>query len=298
MPAPADPRVNDFTIKIATVNGTGSASANTLLMKSIFRSGIPVMGKNYFPSNIQGLPTWYEIRVTRDGYVACSGRIDIMVAMNAETYARDAKEVAPGGYLVYDSTWPRPALLKREDITVLGVPLARLCNENFNGVRTRILMKNICYAGVLAALLDLDLQHIRTLLLTLLFRFMKPLVEAGHIYLAQPPLYKIKWEGRGVKPGYAFSDPERDRLIEAGIAEGRKDPRPRDGVQRFKGLGEMNATELWETTMDPASRVLLQVTLDDAAQADELFSVLMGEDVEARRSFITRNARDVRFLDI
>src|SRR6202050_2606287 len=159
-----DKRVNDFAIKIATVNGTGSASANTLLMKSIFRSGIPVMGKNYFPSNIQGLPTWYEIRVTHDGYVARSGRIDIMVAMNAETYARDVKEVAPGGYLVYDSTWPRPALLKREDITVLGVPLAKLCNENFEGVRTRILMKNICYAGALAALLDLDLEHVRQLL--------------------------------------------------------------------------------------------------------------------------------------
>jgi len=157
-------RINDFTIKIATVNGTGSASANTLLMKSIFRSGIPVVGKNYFPSNIQGLPTWYEIRVTKDGYVARSGTVDIMVAMNAETYARDAREVAAGGYLVYDSTWPRPALLKREDITVLGVPLARLCNENFNGVRTRILMKNICYAGVLAALLDLDLAQIRELL--------------------------------------------------------------------------------------------------------------------------------------
>jgi DNA gyrase subunit B len=151
---------------------------------------------------------------------------------------------------------------------------------------------------VLMADADVDGQHIRTLLLTLLFRFMKPLIEAGHVYLAQPPLYKIKWEGRGVEPGYAFSDPERDRVIEAGIAEGRKDPRPRDGVQRFKGLGEMNATELWETTMDPARRVLLQVTLDDAAQADELFSVLMGEDVEARRSFITRNAKDVKFLDI
>jgi 2-oxoglutarate ferredoxin oxidoreductase subunit alpha len=157
-------RINDFAIKIATVNGTGSASANTLLMKSIFRSGIPVMGKNYFPSNIQGLPTWYEIRVTKDGYVARSGHVDIMVAMNAETYAKDVKEVAPGGYLIYDSTWPRPGLLRREDITVLGVPLARLCNENFNGVRTRILMKNICYAGVLAALLDLDLERIRELL--------------------------------------------------------------------------------------------------------------------------------------
>jgi DNA gyrase subunit B len=151
---------------------------------------------------------------------------------------------------------------------------------------------------ILMADADVDGQHIRTLLLTLLFRFMKPLVEAGHVYLAQPPLYKIKWEGRGVEPDYAYSDPERDRLIEAGIAAGKKDPRPRDGVQRFKGLGEMNANELWDTTMNPAKRVLLQVTLDDAAQADELFSVLMGEDVEARRSFITRNAKDVRFLDI
>ncbi|HTV79610.1 MAG TPA: 2-oxoacid:acceptor oxidoreductase subunit alpha [Steroidobacteraceae bacterium] len=160
----SSPRSNDLVIKIASVNGTGSASANSLLMKSIFRSGIPVMGKNYFPSNIQGLPTWYEIRVSRDGYVARSGRVDIMVAMNAETYTRDLREVAPGGYLVYDSTWPRPALLAREDITVIGVPLARLCNENFNGVRTRILMKNICYAGVLAALLDLDVERIRQLL--------------------------------------------------------------------------------------------------------------------------------------
>jgi DNA gyrase subunit B len=151
---------------------------------------------------------------------------------------------------------------------------------------------------ILMADADVDGQHIRTLLLTLLFRFMKPLVEAGHVYLAQPPLYKIKWEGRGAQPEYAYSDPERDRVIEAGIAAGRRDPRPRDAVQRFKGLGEMNADELWETTMNPAKRILLQITLDDAAQADELFSVLMGEDVEARRSFITRNAKDVRFLDI
>jgi 2-oxoglutarate ferredoxin oxidoreductase subunit alpha len=157
-------RLNNFAIKIATVNGTGSASANTLLMKSIFRSGVPVMGKNYFPSNIQGLPTWYEIRVTKDAYVARSGKVDLMVAMNAETYARDVREVTSGGYLIYDSTWPRPGLLARDDITVLGVPLARLCNENFNGVRTRILMKNICYAGVLAALLDLDVAKIRELL--------------------------------------------------------------------------------------------------------------------------------------
>jgi 2-oxoglutarate ferredoxin oxidoreductase subunit alpha len=157
-------RINNFAIKIATVNGTGSASANSLLMKSIFRSGVPVMGKNYFPSNIQGLPTWYEIRVTKDSYVARSGKIDLMIAMNAETYTKDVREVVSGGYLIYDSTWPRPSLLARDDITVLGVPLAKLCNENFNGVRTRILMKNICYAGVLAALLDLDVAKIRELL--------------------------------------------------------------------------------------------------------------------------------------
>ncbi len=147
---------------------------------------------------------------------------------------------------------------------------------------------------VLMADADVDGQHIRTLLLTLLFRFMRPLVEQGYVYLAQPPLYKIKW-GRDEQQ-YAYSDRERDGLIRAGQEAGKK--LPKDAVQRFKGLGEMNAEELWSTTMDPAERVLLQVTLDDAATADELFSTLMGEDVEARRSFIQRNARDVRFLDI
>jgi 2-oxoglutarate ferredoxin oxidoreductase subunit alpha len=165
MPAgKAQDRVNDFVIKIGTVNGTGSASANGLLMKAIFRSGVPVVGKNYFPSNIQGLPTWYEIRITRDNHRARAGQVDIMVALNAETYARDLAEVASGGYFIYDSTWPRPALLKRDDVTVIGVPLARMCNETFKGVRTRILMKNICYAGVLAALCQLELDVIRSLL--------------------------------------------------------------------------------------------------------------------------------------
>ena len=157
-------KVNDVVIKIATVNGTGSASANGLLRKSIFRMGIPVVGKNFFPSNIQGLPTWYEIRVTADGYKARSDRVDVMVAMNAQTYARDLSEVPPGGYLLYDSTWPRHSLLDRDDVNVLGIPLSRMCNENFEGARARILMKNIAYVGALAALLDIDLNVITSLL--------------------------------------------------------------------------------------------------------------------------------------
>jgi DNA gyrase subunit B len=150
------------------------------------------------------------------------------------------------------------------------------------------------YKIVLMADADVDGQHITTLLLTLLFRFMRPLVEAGHVYLAQPPLFKLKW-GRD-DAEYAYSDRERDALIQAGIAAGKR--MRDDTVQRFKGLGEMNAEELRVTTMDQNHRVLRQVTIDDAAQADELFSILMGEDVEARRGFIQRNAKDVRFLDI
>jgi DNA gyrase subunit B len=141
---------------------------------------------------------------------------------------------------------------------------------------------------------DVDGQHIRTLLLTLLFRYMKPLVEAGHIYLAQPPLYRLKWSNGN--PEYAYTEREREGLVAAGLEANRK--LPKDGIQRYKGLGEMNAEELWSTTMDPNQRVLLQVSIDDALRADEIFSILMGEDVEQRRSFIQRNAKDVRFLDI
>ncbi|APT91588.1 DNA gyrase subunit B [Corynebacterium phocae] len=148
---------------------------------------------------------------------------------------------------------------------------------------------------VLMADADVDGQHIATLLLTLLFRFMPQLVEDGHVYLANPPLYKLKWS-KG-EPGFAFSDAERDKQLEEGLAAGRKINKD-DGIQRYKGLGEMNASELWETTLDPEYRILRRVDLEDAQLADELFSILMGDDVAARRSFITRHAKDVRFLDI
>ncbi len=148
---------------------------------------------------------------------------------------------------------------------------------------------------VLMADADVDGLHIRTLLLTLLFRFMRPLIEAGYVYLAQPPLYRLKWSNHPHE--YSYSDRERDVMIQAGLGQGWRLPKEA-GIQRYKGLGEMDYQELWETTMDPDHRILLQVTLDDAAAADEIFAILMGEDVESRRSFIQRNARDVRFLDI
>jgi DNA gyrase subunit B len=148
---------------------------------------------------------------------------------------------------------------------------------------------------VLMADADVDGLHIRTLLLTLLFRFMRPLIEAGFVYLAQPPLFRLKWSNHPHE--YAYSDRERDSRVEAGLSQGWRLPKDA-GIQRYKGLGEMDYQELWETTMDPDHRILLQVTLDDAAAADEIFAILMGEDVESRRSFIQRNARDVRFLDI
>jgi 2-oxoglutarate ferredoxin oxidoreductase subunit alpha len=157
-------RVNDFAFKIATANGTGSASANGLIMQAIFRMGVPVTGKNVFPSNIQGLPTWYEIRVNKDGYTARTPHFDLMVALNAATYQKDVAEVRGGGWLLYDSSWPFDEKLKRPDVTYLGVPLAEMCNAAFKGVRERILMKNIAYAGALAALLNIDTDIIRALL--------------------------------------------------------------------------------------------------------------------------------------
>jgi DNA gyrase subunit B len=181
-------------------------------------------------------------------------------------------------------------VLKNNEVQALITALGTGIHDEFDIDKLRY------HKIVLMADADVDGQHITTLLLTLLFRFMRPLVELGHVYLAQPPLYKIKWNKKGDDIQYAYSDRERDGLI---ALRQERNPRAKpDDIQRNKGLGEMNYPELWETTMNPATRTLLQVTLDDAATADELFSVLMGEDVEARRSFIQRNAKDVRFLDI
>jgi 2-oxoglutarate ferredoxin oxidoreductase subunit alpha len=156
--------VNDFAFKIGTVNGTGSASANALLMQAIFRMGIPVTGKNIFPSNIQGLPTWYEIRVSKDGYTARPSAVDLVVALNPSTYAKDVATVRPGGYLLYDSSWPLDPDLVREGITILGIPFGQMCVEAFEKDRDRTLLRNIAYAGALAALLGIDMQVIEGML--------------------------------------------------------------------------------------------------------------------------------------
>ena len=159
-PAPPTAAVNEFAIKLANVNGTGSASTNNLLMQTIFRMGVPVSGKNLFPSNIQGLPTWYEVRVSQSGHTARSASFDLMVAMNGQTYEQDIAEVSSGGYLVYDDSWPLDPQMRRPDITFLGAPLAQLCAERFATVKERILMKNVATAGLVAALLALPLDEL------------------------------------------------------------------------------------------------------------------------------------------
>ena len=179
--------------------------------------------------------------------------------------------------------------LANQEVQALISAFGTGIGEDFNIEKARY------HKIVLMADADVDGMHIRTLLLTLLFRFMKPLIEAGYVYLAQPPLYRLKWSNSAHE--FAFTDRERDAMVAEGQSKGRKLPKE-NGIQRYKGLGEMDYQELWETTMDPEHRVLLQVTLEDAAAADEIFAILMGEDVESRRSFIQRNARDVRFLDI
>ena len=181
-------------------------------------------------------------------------------------------------------------VLQNNEVQALITALGTGIHDDFDVAKLRY------HKIILMADADVDGQHIRTLLLTLLFRFMRPLIESGYVYLAQPPLYKLKWSGKD-NVQYVFSDKERDAFIKIGNDAGKRLSKE-DGIQRFKGLGEMPAKELWDTTMDPAHRVLIRVTLEDAAAADDLFSVLMGEDVEQRRSFIQRNAKDVRFLDI
>ena len=181
-------------------------------------------------------------------------------------------------------------VLQNNEVQALITALGTGVHDDFDIAKLRY------HKIILMADADVDGQHIRTLLLTLLFRFMRPLIEQGFVYIAQPPLYKLKWGGKEPVQ-YAFSDRERDGFIKIGIDAGKRLPRE-DGIQRFKGLGEMPAKELWDTTMDPQHRVLIKVSLDDAAAADDLFAVLMGEDVEQRRQFIQRNAKDVRFLDI
>jgi len=181
-------------------------------------------------------------------------------------------------------------VLQNNEVQALITALGTGVHDDFNIAKLRY------HKIILMADADVDGQHIRTLLLTLLFRFMRPLIEEGFVYLAQPPLYKLKWGGKEPVQ-YAFSDRERDGFIKIGLEANKRLPKE-DGIQRFKGLGEMPAKELWDTTMDPQHRVLINVSLEDAAAADDLFSVLMGEDVEQRRLFIQRNAKDVRFLDI
>ncbi|HEY0619189.1 MAG TPA: DNA topoisomerase (ATP-hydrolyzing) subunit B [Kribbella sp.] len=180
-------------------------------------------------------------------------------------------------------------VLQNNEVQAIISALGTGIHEDFDEEKLRY------HKIVIMADADVDGQHIRTLLLTLLFRFMRPLIELGHVYAAQPPLYKIRWSNSAHE--LAYTEREKDGLMVAGAEAGKKLPKE-NGTQRYKGLGEMNAQELWETTMDPANRVLLQITLDDAARADETFATLMGDDIEARRNFIQRNAKDVRFLDI
>jgi 2-oxoglutarate ferredoxin oxidoreductase subunit alpha len=171
--------INDFAFKMGTVNGTGSASANSLLMQAIFRMGIPVTGKNIFPSNIQGLPTWYEIRVSKDGYTARPSDVDLVVALNPSTYAKDVATVRRGGYLLYDSSWPLDPDLVREGITILGIPFGKMCVDAFEKDRDRTLLRNIAYAGALAAFLAIDMTVIEKML-NEKFAKKKHLLDANH----------------------------------------------------------------------------------------------------------------------
>jgi 2-oxoglutarate ferredoxin oxidoreductase subunit alpha len=265
------PSVNEFTIKIANVNGTGSASANGLLMKSLFRMGIPVVGKNYFPSNIQGLPTWYEIRASEKGHLARSGRVDIMVAMNAETYKHDLAEVAPGGYLIYDSTWPRHSLLTRDDITIVGVPLSKMCNENFPTARARILMKNVVYVGVISALLDLDLDVI-TAMLNETFAKKASLLDGNQLAIRMG----YEWAKANLEAPLAFTAKTTDKTADHIIIDGNT----------AAGLGSVYAgatCAAWypitpSTSLMDAFRSFCAATRVDPETGENNFCIVQAED--------------------
>src|SRR5258706_4913015 len=156
--------VNDFVVRFANVNGSGSASANEMFARSILRHGVPVSPRNIFPSNIQGLPTWYEVRVTEEGHLGARGGVDMMVAMNPQTWDQDVASIEPGGYLFYDSTRPMPRSKFRDDVTIIGVPLTEMCNSEYTDPRQRQLFKNIIYVGALSALLDMDPVEIERLI--------------------------------------------------------------------------------------------------------------------------------------
>src|ERR1700679_1966522 len=176
--------VNDFVVKFANVNGSGSASANGMFAKSILRMGVPVSARNSFPSNIQGLPTWYEVRISEAGHLGRRGGVDVMVAMNPQTWDRDLAEIEPGGYLVYDSTKPLPPSKFREDINIVGVPLTAMCNAAYTDPRQRQLFKNIIYVGALSALLDIDMAVLEQLVGEQFKgkdRLIKPNIEALHM---------------------------------------------------------------------------------------------------------------------
>ena len=157
-------RVNDFVIRFANVNGSGSASANEMFARAVMRMGVPVSPRNIFPSNIQGLPTWYEVRITEAGHLGARGGVDLMVAMNPQTFDKDVASIEKGGYLFYDSTKPLPASRFREDITVIGVPLTAICNREYIDPRQRQLFKNIIYVGALSALIDMDVPELERLI--------------------------------------------------------------------------------------------------------------------------------------